>query len=46
MPHRKPVKDSNLPNRASRKQEYTALHPDKATKFPPSLNQIPKQEQD
>ncbi|MGN7360549.1 hypothetical protein ACTHPF_21035 [Paenibacillus sp. SAF-054] len=45
MPHHKPLKINNQQNRASRKEEIITLHPDKAAKFPPSLNEIPKQEE-
>ncbi|MEC0372641.1 hypothetical protein [Paenibacillus chibensis] len=45
MPHHKPLKINNQQNLASRKEEITTVHPEKASKRPPSLNEIPKQEQ-
>lgn len=45
MPHHKPLKINNQQNKASVKAESITLHPDKAAKVPPSLNQIPKQDE-
>jgi len=44
VPHHKPLKINNQQNKASIKEETITLHPEKAAKVPPSLNQISKQE--
>ncbi|MGF7047570.1 MULTISPECIES: hypothetical protein [unclassified Paenibacillus] len=43
MPFHKPLKINNQQNKSSIKEEAITLHPEKAAKYPPSLNNIPKQ---
>lgn len=44
MPHHKPLKTKNQQNKSSILEESKTLRPKKAAEYPPSLNEIPKQE--
>ncbi|MEF2967824.1 hypothetical protein V3851_18500 [Paenibacillus sp. M1] len=44
MPHNKAEKTQNRQNKSSILEETVPLKPNKQREFPPSLNEIPKQE--
>ncbi|MDO7907525.1 hypothetical protein Q5741_14040 [Paenibacillus sp. JX-17] len=44
MPNRKPLKINAQQNKSSIMEESISVRPQKAAKYPPSLNQIPKNE--